>query len=184
MSRWLGLVPLAALIALALLFATFGLHHDPHFIPDALVGQTAPVEVLPSLQTGAPATLRPDAQGPILVNFFGSWCAPCWQDTPALLSLQAEGVKIIGVAYKDDPANTKAFLARLGDPFTSVLVDRDGRAAIDFGVDGAPDTFLIGSNGKVLSKHAGPLTVADATSLLAQIDKARLARRDGTPARP
>jgi cytochrome c biogenesis protein CcmG/thiol:disulfide interchange protein DsbE len=161
------------LAALAVLFATFGLHHDPHFIPDALVGKTAPVETLPALQTGAPSTLKPDAQGPILVNFFASWCAPCWQDTPALLSLQAEGVRIVGVAYKDDPANTKAFLARLGDPFTTVLVDRNGRVGIDYGVDAPPDTFLIGADGKVLAKHAGPLTVADATTLLAQIDQAR-----------
>ena len=180
MKRWLALIPLVVVAALAMLFATFGLHHDPHFIPDALVGKTAPAETLPNLQTGAPSTLKPDADGPILVNFFASWCGPCWQDTPALLSLQAEGVKIIGVAYKDEPANTKAFLARSGDPFTVVLVDRSGRAAIDYGVDAAPDTFLVAPDGKVLAKHAGPLTVADATALLAQIDQLRASRRDGT----
>jgi cytochrome c biogenesis protein CcmG/thiol:disulfide interchange protein DsbE len=184
LTRWLALAPLGVLAGLALLFATFGLHHDPHFIPDALVGKTVPVETLPALQTGAPATLKPDAQAPILVNFFASWCGPCWQDTPALLSLQAEGVKIIGVAYKDDPANTKAFLAKLGDPFTTVLVDRDGRVGIDYGEDAPPDTFLIAPNGKVLAKHAGPLTVSDATQLLAQIDKLRVSRRDGTGTAP
>ncbi len=184
MKRGLALAPLGVLAALALLFATFGLHHDPHFIPDALVGQIAPVETLPTLRTGAPQTLKPDAKGPILVNFFASWCGPCWQDTPALLSLQAEGVKIIGVAYKDDPANTKAFLARLGDPFTTVLVDRGGRVGIDYGVDAPPDTFLIAADGKVLAKHAGPLTVQDATGLLAEIDKARRSRRDGTLTTP
>jgi cytochrome c biogenesis protein CcmG/thiol:disulfide interchange protein DsbE len=190
LKRWLGWAPLGVLGALAVLFATFGLHHDPHFIPDALVGKTAPPETLPALRTGAPTVLKPDPDGPTLVNFFASWCGPCWQDTPALLSLQAEGVKIIGVAYKDDPANTKAFLARLGDPFTTVLVDRSGRVAIDYGVDAAPDTFLIAADGRVLVKHAGPLTVADATTLLAQIDKARRLQakmsqipvsRDGTP---
>jgi len=179
-KRWLALAPLGVLVALALLFATFGLHHDPHFVPDALVGKTAPVETLPTLQTGAPSVLKPDAQSPILVNFFASWCGPCWQDTPALLSLQAEGVKIIGVAYKDDPTNTKAFLARLGDPFATVLVDRSGRVAIDYGVDAAPDTFLIAPDGKVLAKRAGPLTVVDATALLAQIDQVRASSRDGT----
>jgi len=183
-NRWLGLIPLAVLVALGALFATFGLHHDPHFIPDALVGKTAPVEDLPTLQTGAPAALKPDPAGPILVNFFASWCGPCWQDTPALLSLQAEGVKIVGVAYKDDPANTRAFLAKLGDPYTTVLVDRSGRVAIDYGVDAAPDTFLLDASGKVLAKHAGPLSVTDATNLLAQIDKVRASRRDGTLTRP
>jgi cytochrome c biogenesis protein CcmG/thiol:disulfide interchange protein DsbE len=186
-NRWLALAPLGVLGALALLFATFGLHHDPHFIPDALVGKVAPIETLPALQTGAPSVLKPDAQGgPILVNFFASWCGPCWEDTPALLSLQAEGVKIIGVAYKDDPTNTKAFLAKLGDPFTTVLVDRNGQVGIDYGVDAPPDTFLIAPDGKVLAKHAGPLTVTDATNLLAQIDQvrhstgARMSPRDGT----
>jgi len=185
-KRWLALAPLGVMGALALLFATFGLHHDPHFIPDALVGKAAPVETLPLLQSGAPSTLKPDAEAPILVNFFASWCGPCWEDTPALLSLQAEGVKIIGVAYKDDPANTKAFLAKLGDPFTAVLVDRSGRVGIDYGVDAPPDTFLIAPDGKVLAKHAGPLTVTDATSLLAQIDQfqhsrgGRTSQRDGT----
>jgi len=183
-TRWLALAPLGVLAALALLFATFGLHHDPHFIPDALVGKAVPVETLPTLQTGAPAVLKPDAEGPILVNFFASWCGPCWQDTPALLSLQAEGVKIIGVAYKDDPANTKAFLAKLGDPFTTVLVDRTGRVGIDYGVDAPPDTFLIAADGKVLAKHAGPLTVADATTLLGQIDHVRASSRDGTHPTP
>jgi cytochrome c biogenesis protein CcmG/thiol:disulfide interchange protein DsbE len=75
-------------------------------------------------------------------------------------------------------------LSKLGDPFTTVLVDRSGRVGIDYGVDAPPDTFLIAPNGKVLAKHAGPLTVIDATSLLAQIDKTRRSTRDGTLTTP
>jgi cytochrome c biogenesis protein CcmG/thiol:disulfide interchange protein DsbE len=169
MKRWVAMLPLAGLGALGVVFATFGLHHDPHFIPDATVGQPAPNETLPRLDTGAPTALKSELAGPTLVTFFASWCAPCIEEAPALMALKAEGVRIIGVAYKDEPSASRAFLARTGDPFVIVLVDRDGRAGIDFGVDGAPDTFLVGANGMILAKHSGPIEPADATALLDHI---------------
>ena len=89
---------------------------------------------------------------------------------PALLALKSQGVRIVGIAYKDAPQNTQAFLGRLGDPFGQVLVDRDGRAGVEFGISGVPETFLVGADGTILAKHAGPLTPEAAERLL---DRAR-----------
>ena len=87
---------------------------------------------------------------------------------PELVRLSRAGVRVVGLAYKDDPAKTTAFLQRLGDPFATVLVDRDGRAGLDLGITGVPETYLVGSDGVVLAKHAGPLTPEVAGTLLAQ----------------
>jgi len=166
MKRWLAFAPLAALAALGILFATFGLHHDPHYAPDALVGQAAPDARLPGLDGSAPQDLKGRLAPGTLVNFFASWCAPCIQEQPALMALKAQGVRIVGVSYKDAPEKTRAMLARLGDPFAAVLVDRDGRTGLDYGVSGVPETFLIGQGGRILAKHTGPLTPESAEALL------------------
>ena len=169
MSRWLTLLPLLALGALALLFAGFGLHHNPHVQPRALVGKPMPDLALPSLDDGRPVALRQlTAQGPVVVNFFASWCAPCAEEAPELMALKAQHVRVVGVAYKDAPPNTQAFLTRLGDPYGRRLVDRDGRAGIEFGVTGVPETYLVGRDGVILDKHAGPLDPADVQSLAAR----------------
>jgi cytochrome c biogenesis protein CcmG/thiol:disulfide interchange protein DsbE len=168
MKRWWAILPLAALGALALLFAGFGLRHDPHFSPNALVGQATPDLALPLLAGGAPVRLRGEARPATLINFFASWCAPCAQEHPALMALRTEGVRIVGVAYKDPPDQTRALLGRLGDPYAATLVDRDGAAGLDFGISGVPETFLIGADGKILAKHTGPLTPQSAEALLEQ----------------
>jgi cytochrome c biogenesis protein CcmG/thiol:disulfide interchange protein DsbE len=77
-------------------------------------------------------------------------------------------VRIVGVAWKDDPGKTRAFLARYGDPYQTIFVDRDGRAGIDFGVTGVPETYLVGPDGRILDKQAQPLTPADAEALLSR----------------
>ena len=169
MKRFVAFLPLAVLAALAVLFATFGLHHDPHFNPDALVGQRAPDTVLPRLYGTGATHVATSLKGPVLVNFFFSTCAPCIEEAPALMALKSQGVRLVGVAYKEPPADTRAFLARYGDPFTEVVYDRDGRAAIDWGVTGAPETFLVGPRGEVLAKHAGALAPADAEALLEKL---------------
>ena len=166
MKRWIAALPLAGLAALAILFATFGLHHDPHFNPDALVGQATPDVSLPALVGGETVRMRRQARSGVLINFFASWCAPCQEEHPALMALKAQGAAIVGVAYKDDPAQAQAMLQRQGDPFTAVLVDRDGRAGLEFGVSGVPETFLVGADGKIIAKHTGPLTADDAEHLL------------------
>jgi cytochrome c biogenesis protein CcmG/thiol:disulfide interchange protein DsbE len=168
MKSWLAILPLGVLAALGVLFATFGLHHDPHVTPMALVGKKLPSDALPPLAGGAPVALTAEVAGPTLINVFFSTCAPCEQEHPALMALKAEGARIIGVAYKEDPARTAAYLARLGDPFTQVLVDRDGRASIDLGVTGAPETFLVDAKGLVIAKRVGALSPQDAEALMEQ----------------
>jgi cytochrome c biogenesis protein CcmG/thiol:disulfide interchange protein DsbE len=168
-TRWLALAPLAVLAALAVLFGFYALKHNPHVEPRALVGKPVPDVVLPTLEDGRQVRLRSlAAQGPVLVNFFASWCAPCEMEAGQLNALAAQGVRIVGVAYKDDPAKTRDFLGRLGDPFSQRLVDRDGRAGVEFGVTGVPETYLVGRDGVILDKHTGPLEPADAEALAAR----------------
>lgn len=169
MNRTLALLPLAALVALGLLFGLYSLKRDPQVQPDALVGKPLPDLTLPALDTGRPLRLHDVAQPePMLVNIFASWCAPCEIEHPVLVELKKQGVRIVGVAYKDAPENTKAFLGRLGDPYAERLVDRDGRAGIDLGVTGVPETYLVGAGGTILAKHTGPLTAEKAQELLAK----------------
>ena len=169
MKRWLAALPLAVLAALAVLFAVFALQHDPHVVPQAMVGKPMPALSLPDLDDGRPRALRELAGGgPVLVNFFASWCGPCEVEHPVLRALGAQGVQVVGVAYKDAPEDAQAFLARLGDPFVVRLIDRDGRAGVEFGVTGVPETFLIDGDGTILAKHAGPMSPEIAQALLAK----------------
>ena len=171
MRRWLAVLPLAALAALGVLFAVYALHRNPHVDPQATVGKPIPALTLPDLEQGRPVALAGlAAQGPVLINFYASWCAPCEIEHPVLRGLTAQQVRIVGVAYKDAPENSRAFLTRLGDPFVQRLVDRDGRAGVEFGVTGVPETFLVDRKGVIVAKHTGPMQPADAQDLL---EKAR-----------
>ena len=166
MNRWVAFLPLAAIVALAVLFAGYALHRDPHVQPHTLVGKPVPDLTLPDLATGRPARLKDQlAAGPVLVNFFASWCGPCEIEHPMLVAMKGRRVRIVGVAYKDAPPNTQAMLVRGGDPYAETLVDREGRAGIEFGITGVPETYLIGQNGEVLAKHTGPLSEDDARAL-------------------
>jgi cytochrome c biogenesis protein CcmG/thiol:disulfide interchange protein DsbE len=167
MKRWLAVLPLVALGALAILFAGYGLHHNPHVEPAALVGRPAPDVKLIPLSGGAPQPLHDPRRGPVLVNFFASWCAPCLEEQPALMALKAQGVPIIGVAYEDvrQPDQPAAFLDQHGNPFTAVFLDPNGRAGIDFGISGVPETFAVLADGKVVAKHTGPLDPRSAEQL-------------------
>jgi len=162
------LAPLLVLAGLVLLFAGYSLRRNPQVQPDVLVGRPLPQITLPTLVGGEAVPLRAAAEGPTLVNVFASWCAPCEVEHPELVKLSRSGVRVVGLAYKDDPAKTADFLRRLGDPFATVLVDRDGRAGIELGITGVPETYLVGADGVVRAKHAGPLTAASAGTLLAQ----------------
>jgi cytochrome c biogenesis protein CcmG/thiol:disulfide interchange protein DsbE len=169
MPRWLAVAPVVVLAALALLFGLYGLRHDPRVIPDARVGQPAPAVSLALLDGGGGISVAANRAGSRvrLINFFASWCVPCVQENAALVALKASGVPITGVAYKDKPAATRAFLARLGNPFDVVLMDPDGAAGVEYGVSGVPETFAVDSSGRILAKHSGELTPEIADRLLA-----------------
>jgi len=171
LKRLVALAPVAVLVALGLLFALFGLRNDPRFLPRALVGKPVPEVTLPTLADGLPDTLAAPGKGPYLVNVFASWCAPCEIEAPLLVALEARGVPIVGVAYKDAPEKTRAFLARTGDPYARVLVDREGRAGIELGVSGVPETYLVDGSGRILDKISAPLTEADAARLADRVGR-------------
>lgn len=158
MNRWLAFAPLVVLAALAVLFVGWSLKRDPQVSPDALVGRPIPEVVLPMLGGEGEVDLRVAATGqPMVLNVFASWCAPCRIEHSQLMTLQAQGVRVVGVAYKDAPADTRAFLEELGDPYSVVLVDREGRAGIELGISGVPETYAVDAMGVVVAKHTGPL---------------------------
>ena len=159
MNRWLALVPLIVLVALAALFIGWSLKRDPSVKPDALVGQAIPETVLPMLTGDQPGPGHVDLKTagvgkPMLVNVFASWCAPCRIEHPRLMALKARGVAVVGVAWKDDPVATRAFLDELGDPYALVLVDREGRAGLDLGVSGVPESFAVDAYGTIVAKSS------------------------------
>jgi len=172
MKRWLALLPLIVLVGLAILFAGWALNRDPAYKPDALVGQPVPETVLPMLtgNVAGPGQVDIKTAGvgrPMLVNMFASWCAPCRIEHPILMELKGQGIAIVGIAYKDEPAATRAFLDELGDPFSMVLVDAGGQAGLDLGIAGVPETYAVDAYGRVVAKHTGPLTdVADVRRLV------------------
>lgn len=165
MKPWIAWAPLLALAALAVLMLGYGLRHDPHVTPAALVGRSAPPVALAPLDGGAARTPQEPGRA-VLVNFFASTCVPCAVEAPALAALQSQGARLVGVSYKDDALSTRRFLQARGDPFATVLTDADGRAGVDWGVSGVPETFVVGPDGRVLAKHSGALEPADAERLL------------------
>jgi cytochrome c biogenesis protein CcmG, thiol:disulfide interchange protein DsbE len=154
-----GFAPLIGFVLLAALLAV-GLKLKPREVPSPFIGKAAPEFKLPHL--GHPGrTLRPaDMLGRVwLLNVWASWCAPCRDEHPLLVALAREHkLAIVGLNYKDDPRNAQEWLIRLGDPYHASLIDRDGRAGIDWGVYGVPETFVIDAAGIVRFRHAGPLT--------------------------
>jgi len=169
-KRLLAFLPLVALVALAALFIGWSLKRDPQFKPDALVGKPLPAARVTALGGGEVRPLTAVVQGPALVNVFASWCAPCRTENAELLRLEAQGVRIVGLAWKDKPDNTRAFLKELGDPFTVIVADESGASGVELGISGVPETFAVDARGKVVAKHAGPLMPGDAERLLAALD--------------
>jgi cytochrome c biogenesis protein CcmG, thiol:disulfide interchange protein DsbE len=160
--KLLFLLPAALFAVLVVAFA-MGLNHDPSLLPSALINRPAPQFDLPGLYDPAEGLARKDIGGGVtLVNFFASWCAPCREEQPALMALAHEpGVTLDGIAYKDKPADARRFLDDLGNPYRRIGVDRDGATAINFGVYGVPETYVVDGSGHIRYRQIGPLTEAD-----------------------
>lgn len=152
-------VPIAVLAALIALFAV-GLNQDPSYVPSPLIGKPAPAFALPRVDNPALQLDRSELLGDVsLLNVWATWCVGCRQEHPFLVELARRGeVRIFGLNWKDDPASARAWLSRLGDPYVASGMDQDGRVAIEWGVYGAPETFLLDAAGIVLYKHIAPLT--------------------------
>lgn len=159
--------PLAIFSALAIVFAFALRTGDPSKLPSALIGKAAPAIELPGLDgltdAGRPVggfTSADLAKGQVsVVNFWASWCVPCVQEHPVLVVLrQRTGVRVYGVNYKDQAAAARRFLGRYGNPYFAVGVDGHGRAAIEWGVYGMPETFIVNGDGRIAYKHVGPIT--------------------------
>ncbi|MBZ9745781.1 DsbE family thiol:disulfide interchange protein [Mesorhizobium sp. CO1-1-7] len=170
-------LPLLVFLGLAGLFLSQLLSgRDVSEVPSALIGLPAPQTNLPPLEgSNLPGLDSKAFAGKVtLVNVFASWCAPCREEHPVLLALaQDKRFAMAALNYKDRPENARRFLGDLGNPFQAIGVDEAGRTAIDWGVYGVPETFVIGKDGKIAYKHVGPLTPESAKELLLpQIDKA------------
>jgi cytochrome c biogenesis protein CcmG, thiol:disulfide interchange protein DsbE len=177
----LMLLPLALFLGLAALFWLRLGDGDPSRIPSALIGHSAPQTPLPPLQGLAndagpvpgldPATFKGKVS---LVNVWASWCVPCHDEAPLLVGLGSDKrFQIIGINYKDAPDNARRFLGRYGNPYGIVGVDANGRAGIEWGVYGVPETFIVGREGTIVYKLVGPITPDNIDTVLkAEIEKA------------
>ena len=131
-------------------------------LPSALIDKPAPTFELPPIDGEGAGFSSKQLTGSVsLVNVWASWCPPCRIEHPLLMRLAKEGVTIHGINYKDKPAAARAFLTSLGNPFTSLGADRTGRAVIDWGVYGYPETFVIDKTGHIRYRHVGPISADD-----------------------
>jgi cytochrome c biogenesis protein CcmG, thiol:disulfide interchange protein DsbE len=177
----LVLLPLIAFLALAALFFYRLGAGDPARIPSALIGRPAPATDLPPLpgleRNGkmVPGLTNAAFQGAVtLLNVWASWCVPCHDEAPFLEHLSKDKrIQLVGINYKDSPDNARRFLNRYGTPFVAVGRDETGRASIDWGVYGVPETFLVGRDGHIAYKLVGPITADNlARALEPEIEKA------------
>jgi cytochrome c biogenesis protein CcmG/thiol:disulfide interchange protein DsbE len=159
--RLLLRIPLDVFALLAAIFLLrLETEGDISAIPSALIGKPAPAFDLPALEgSGVRGLKRDDLLGQVtLVNVFGSWCGPCRLEHRQLTALAADkSFRLVGIDYKDRPENARRFLEELGNPYAAIGVDERGRAAIDWGVYGVPETFLVGPDGTIIRKFIGPI---------------------------
>jgi cytochrome c biogenesis protein CcmG, thiol:disulfide interchange protein DsbE len=178
---FLLMLPLIAFLALAVLFWLRLGSGDPSRIPSALIGHPAPQTALPALTglvsdgTQVPGLDPATFIGRVsVVNIWASWCVPCHDEAPLLTELAKDKrLQLVGINYKDTPDNARRFLGRYGNPFGVVGVDGNGRAAIEWGVYGVPETFVVGREGKIVYKLVGPITPDNIDAVLKrEIEKA------------
>jgi cytochrome c biogenesis protein CcmG/thiol:disulfide interchange protein DsbE len=180
------LLPLVFFLALAALFFFRLGSGDPSRIPSALIGHPAPETNMPAV----PGLLTRDGKqmpgieaaafkGAVtLINVWASWCIPCHDEAPLLNTLSEDSrIRVIGINYKDQPDNARRFLGRYGNPFAAAGADGNGRASMEWGVYGVPETFLVGRDGRIAYKLVGPITEANIQSVLKpEIEKALAAK--------
>ena len=159
MRRVLYLLPVAVFAVVAGYFAVaLKPGYDPHAIPSPLIDRPAPGFELAGLEGAGLSRAALDGQV-ALVNFFASWCVPCRAEHPLLMRLsEQEHMRVYGIAWKDRPENAARFIAQLGDPYRRIGVDESGRAGIDFGITGVPETFVIDKTGHIRRHYGAPLT--------------------------
>jgi cytochrome c biogenesis protein CcmG/thiol:disulfide interchange protein DsbE len=174
-------LPLVAFAALAALFWFRLGSGDPSKIPSALIGRPAPQTTLPPLEGLVAGNAQVPGLDPAMlkgkvsvVNVWASWCVPCHDEAPLLTELAKDKrLQLVGINYKDAPDNARRFLGRYGNPYGIVGVDGNGRAAIEWGVYGVPETFVVGRDGTIVYKLVGPVTADNVDSVLkVEIDKA------------
>jgi cytochrome c biogenesis protein CcmG/thiol:disulfide interchange protein DsbE len=180
--RLLVLLPLLVFLALAALFFFRLGSGDPSRIPSALIGRPAPdtnLAAVPGLNardgTPLPGIAAADFKGAVtLVNVWASWCVPCHDEAPLLEALSADKrIRIVGINYKDQADNARRFLGRYGNPFVAAGTDQNGRASMEWGVYGVPETFIVGRDGNIAYKLVGPITEANLAHVIKpEIEKA------------
>jgi cytochrome c biogenesis protein CcmG, thiol:disulfide interchange protein DsbE len=166
---WIAAIPIIVFAGLAALFWK-GLSGNPSEIPSALIGQPVPDVTLPAVEgLGIPAFDKSSlSQGQVtLVNVWASWCGPCRLEHPFLMELtKRDDIRVVGLNYKDEPENARRFLGTLGQPYDAAVADAQGRAAVDWGVYGVPETFVIDGQGIIRYKFIGPLSAEMVTAVL------------------
>jgi len=159
MNRFILFLPLVLFIVVGAYFA-IGLTRDPSRIPSALIDRPLPAIDLPPIEGHEAGFASGDIAGEVaLINIWGSWCASCVIEHPTLMAIAKTGeVTIVGIDWKDKPGDGARWLARHGNPYAFIGDDAAGRTAIDLGVTGAPETFVVDRNGRIRHKQVGPIT--------------------------
>jgi cytochrome c biogenesis protein CcmG/thiol:disulfide interchange protein DsbE len=193
-SAFMRLLPFLAFAAIAVSFGFALMTAEPSKIPSTLIGRTVPQSAFPAIEglaaegTDVPGFTSADlAKGKVtIVNFWASWCAQCVEEHPLLDKLAASsGAELFGVNYKDTTVAARRYLGRYGNPYAAIGTDANGRTAIDWGVYGMPETFIINGKGAIVYKHVGPLSEdAIAAKVMPAIEKAKSAAVASQPAAP
>ena len=161
MKRLLFIVPVLLFAAIAIAFG-YGLTRDPSKLPSTLIDRPLPTFALPGVTPDVPGLVAAEIKGqPVLLNVFASWCLPCRAEHPVLMGMAKQGVPIYGLNWKEPAADGAKWIADFGNPYQRIGNDESGRAGIDLGVTGVPETFVIDRNGRVRYKHTGPIERED-----------------------